>query len=117
MIRIGGSQSSIQDVRKYQKMTGSGLTPKCNHLFLIYPYPSTPRGVGVGVDKEQMITFYSLPLPKNKCIFQPIAVESACQFLTDLGRLISPSQVMTEKVCSCSRGFHFLYPCSVSMLS
>jgi len=48
---------------------------------------------------------------EDKCIFQPIAVESlgplnetACQFLKDLGRRIS-AQSGDERVPSCSQGY------------
>jgi len=48
----------------------------------------------------------------DACIFQSIAVESlgplyetACQFLKDLGRRFSSSQVTRERVPSCSKGY------------
>ena len=66
---------------------------------------------GAAVERAAELKIAKYSGLEDKCIFQPIAVESlgllnetACQFLKDLGRRIS-AQSGDDRVPSCSKGY------------
>ena len=74
---------------------------------------ATASEAGAAAERAAELKIYKYSGLEDKCIFQPIAVESlgpfnetACQFLKDLGRRISAqSGDERERVPFCSKGY------------
>ena len=71
----------------------------------------TAREAGAAVERAAELKIFKFSGLDDKCVFQPISVESlcplnetACQFLKDLGRRIS-AQSGDDRVPSCSKGY------------